>query len=305
MAEAQWYSAVNGQQQGPFGEQQFRAMIGRGEVRADTLVWSASLPGWTKAGDVPGLIPAAMRTPSAVPPVPLPGAPGQAAYPPVSYQQASQYPGGEPGAPMVTRAGPFGLLGRMLLVALCQLLIIPSPWANAAVYRWFTSTVDLPNGKRVVFNGRGGDIWYIFMAAALCGLIGAIHLVVQFLLIPLTALFYLMIVRWYFANLTWEGQRQPLQFTGAYIGFLGWSALMTISFLSIIGWAWVMTAQTRWICRHVEGSSQRLSFVGSGWGVLWRTFVLTITCIFIIPIPWMMCWFVRWWVSQLCLSPRS
>lgn len=298
MADTQWYSAVNGKQEGPFGEEAFRAMIARGEIRPDTLVWSPALAGWTKAGEVPGLTPASQRPPGLTPVIP--------AQPPAAWQtaQAADYPGGEPGEPIFTVAGPFRLLGWSLLVALCQLLVIPSPWANAGFYRWFVTTLVLPNRKRVAFTGRGGDIWYIFMLGALCGLLGAVHFAAQLLLLPLSVLFYRIIMRWFFAGLIWHGQREPLRFTGGYWAFLGWQAFLLVSLISIIGWAWVFTAMTRWICRHVEGSSKKLSFVGSGWAVLWRSVVLTITCIFIIPIPWMMQWYTRWVISQLCLSDR-
>lgn len=313
MADKQWYSAIGGQQQGPFGEEQFRGMIERGEIRPDTLVWNASLSGWIKAGEVPGLLPPAPPRPPGLPPAigaPPPAfpvqQPGYPAQQPAAWQtaQADPYPGGEAGQPLVTTAGPFGLLGRSLLVAIGQIFVIPSPWTGAAFYRWFVGTIELPNRKKVVFVGRGGDIWYAFMLAALCSLVGAAGFIVQLLLMPLTVLFYRIIVRWFFANLTWEGQRQPLQFIGGYWPFLGWQAFMTVSMISIIGWAWVFTAMTRWMCRNVVGSSKKLSFVGTGWSVLWRSVVFVLACIFIIPIPWMMRWYARWFVSQLCLSDR-
>jgi GYF domain 2 len=298
MADTHWYYAVDGKQQGPFDEAQFRSMIERGQIGPDMLVWSASMPDWAKARDVPGLIPASTRPPSLPPSVPL--------QRPATVQtlQAANYPGGEPGEPLLTTAGPFALLGRALLVAIGQFVIIPSPWTNAMFYRWLVTTIELPNRKRVTFTGRGGDIWYIFMLGALCGLAGAIHFLIQLLLLPLTVLFYRIIVRWVFAHLVWEGQREPLQFVGGYWAFLGWQAFFLVSLISVIGWAWVSTAMLRWMCRNVIGSSKRLSFVGGGWGVLWRGFVLGITCIFIIPIPWMMRWYTRWIVSQFCLSDR-
>ena len=303
MADKQWYYAANGKQEGPVGEPQLRAMIERGEVKPDALVWTASLSGWTRALDVPGLIPDALRPPpSAIPGVGTlqSGTFQSAPYPP----STSEWPGGEPGAALATTASVFGLFGRSLLAFIGQIFIIPSPWTSAAVYRWLVGTIELPNRKRVVFVGRGGDIWYAFILGALCGWIGVIHIGLQLLLMPLTVLFYRIIVRWLFANLTWEGQRQSLRFTGSYWGFLGWQAFMLLALFSIIGWAWVFTAQIRWMCRHVEGSSQRLSFVGTGWGVLWRSFVFGLTCIVIIPIPWMLRWYTRWLISQLCLSSR-
>ena len=56
MAERSWFFASNGQQQGPYGEAQFRDFIARGAVTPDTLVWSEGMAGWQKAGEIPGLM---------------------------------------------------------------------------------------------------------------------------------------------------------------------------------------------------------------------------------------------------------
>ena len=127
----------------------------------------------------------------------------------------------------------------------------------------------------------------------------------RFLLLPLTSLFYLITIRWFFAKLNWEGRSAPLAFTGSYWGLLGWLAFAWISFLTIIGWAWVTTAMLRWMCRHVQGSSKQLSFEGSGWGLLWRTFALGLCSALIIPIPWIFAWYARWIIAQLHLSDRA
>ena len=64
MSNRSWFYAANGQQQGPFPEAQLRDLITRGTVRADTLVWSEGMPGWQRAGEIPGLIPAGSAPPS-------------------------------------------------------------------------------------------------------------------------------------------------------------------------------------------------------------------------------------------------
>ena len=142
------------------------------------------------------------------------------------------------------------------------------------------------------------------MLSALCGFAGAIHGGLTVLLTPLTSLFFLLILRWAIANIAWEGRTAPLQFTGSYWGLLGWTLLGWLSFITIIGWAWVITAAMRWICRNVQGSSTQVSFVGTGWGVLWRTVLFVLGCCVIIPIPWLLRWLTRWFVSQTCLSNR-
>jgi hypothetical protein len=78
-----------------------------------------------------------------------------------------------------------------------------------------------------------------------------------------------------------------------------------LSFITIIGWAWVATATLRWICRHIEGTHTQLSFVGSGWGLLWRSVVYVLSIAFIIPIPWTYAWIMRWYTSQFHLSARA
>ncbi len=215
------------------------------------------------------------------------------------------YPGGEAGQPLAFTGGIWPLLGRSLLVAIGQALVIPSPWTTTSFYRWFVDHIQLPYGKQARFEGQPGDIWYIFMLLALCSYVGYVNDWLQFLIIPLTMLFYLFIMRWFLANLTWERRSAALAFSGSYWGLLGWAVLFAISFITVIGWAWVMTAMTRWLRRNVEWSSLRLSFIASGWGVLWRSLLFVLSCVFIIPIPWTLHWYIGWMISQFCLSERA
>ena len=67
---AAWHVAVNGQTQGPFTDQQLAESISGGQVTAATQVWSAGMPSWSTAGQVPQL--AAYFAPPAIPPPPLP-----------------------------------------------------------------------------------------------------------------------------------------------------------------------------------------------------------------------------------------
>ncbi|MEZ6126212.1 MAG: SPFH domain-containing protein [Planctomycetaceae bacterium] len=63
-----WHVAVNGASSGPFTPAHIAASIAAGEITPQTLVWTASLPNWTPAGQVPALAP--HFTPA---PPPLPG----------------------------------------------------------------------------------------------------------------------------------------------------------------------------------------------------------------------------------------
>jgi membrane protease subunit (stomatin/prohibitin family) len=49
---AQYFIAVNGQQQGPYNEQTLQQMIKQGSLTKDTLIWKQGMSTWTKAGDV-------------------------------------------------------------------------------------------------------------------------------------------------------------------------------------------------------------------------------------------------------------
>ena len=55
MSNRSWFFASKGQQQGPYPEAQLRALIVKGAVTADTLVWSEGMADWQKAGNIPGL----------------------------------------------------------------------------------------------------------------------------------------------------------------------------------------------------------------------------------------------------------
>ncbi len=48
----QVYVALNGQQAGPFGEEEIKNLITKGEMTQETLVWKQGMADWTKAQDV-------------------------------------------------------------------------------------------------------------------------------------------------------------------------------------------------------------------------------------------------------------
>jgi len=282
MASRQWYTAVGGKQEGPFPDERLRELIANGTVTAESLVWCEGMTDWTKAGAVPGLVSEARRAAT------VPAAPPAAGSGDVEH--------------LWTDVGVWPLLGRTLLLMLAEFVIIPLPWAATSYYRWFVSHIKMPQDQQVEFVGKPGDIWYIFMLSAACSYVGLIHGLLQLALIFLTTLFTLIIVRWFFANLSWEGRETSLRFTGGYWPLLGWTVLLAVSVVTIIGWAWVCTAWTRWMCKNVVGSERQLIFTASGWGVLWRTLLFTLSCVFIIPIPWTLHWIVRWFVSQFALA---
>lgn len=52
-AEGQLYASINGNQAGPFTEQEFIVLIQKKIVTRETLVWKNGLPNWVAAAQVP------------------------------------------------------------------------------------------------------------------------------------------------------------------------------------------------------------------------------------------------------------
>ncbi|MBQ7512753.1 MAG: DUF4339 domain-containing protein [Prevotella sp.] len=81
--QIQLHLSVNGQQYGPYNYDQVEQYVKAGSITAQSLVWMASLPAWTPAGQVPELQPLfapAPPAPGAMPPPPP--APGSVPPPP-------------------------------------------------------------------------------------------------------------------------------------------------------------------------------------------------------------------------------
>jgi hypothetical protein len=297
MSNRSWFYAANGQQQGPFPEAQLRDLITRGTVRADTLVWSEGMSGWQRAGEIPGLVPGGSGPPS----MPQPGGP-----PPMA---GGGYAGGSGcygGGPLSIDLPIWGFLGRSIVFMIGFLLVIPAPWVAVWAYRWFFSRIHVPGRPNLAFEGKVGDIWWVYMAMALLTYVGNADLYYfQYLSALLQAILGWMVLRWIVANLSSDGQKLPISFKGSAIGYIGWNILMYISVITIIGWAWVLAAWMRWNCRNIEGTQREVIFTGSGLEILWRTIVFILGCMVIIPIPWVMRWYTTWYASQFALAEKT
>ena len=290
MSNRTWFYASSGQQQGPYPEAQLRDLITRGTVGADTLVWTEGMSGWQRAGDIPGLVPGGSAPPS----VPHPGGP-----PPVAA-------GGYAGGALSIDVGIWELLGRSLVFIIGMVLVIPAPWVATWFYRWVVSRLYVPGRPNLAFTGQPLDIWYVFIAMGILTYVGAADLYyLQYLSIPIQAVLSWMVIRWIASNLSSNGQPLPIAFNGSALGYVGWQVLLYVSFITIVGWAWVATAWMRWICRNTEGTQREVIFTATGLEVLWRTIVFVIASIFIIPIPWVLAWFGRWYASQFALAERG
>jgi GYF domain 2 len=288
MANRSWFYAFQGQQQGPYPEAQLRDLITRGIVRPDTLVWSDGMAGWQKAAEIPEL----MSAGSGPPAVPQSG--------------ALMSTGGVGGNALSFDAGIWSFLGRSVLFVIGLLLVIPAPWTSTSFYRWMASRIRVPGRPNFAFNGQPLDLWYVFVIMGLMSYAGySGSNWIQLIVIPLQGFLSWMIVRWVAANLSSNGQQLPIAFNGSALTYVGWNVLMYISFITIIGWAWVITAWMRWNCKNVSGTRREITFNATGWEMLWRTFLFALGCGLLIPIPWVLRWYSGWYVSQFALVERG
>lgn len=296
MAERQWYYTSDSQQQGPVAESELKRLIAAGQVTANTYVWSDGMSDWRHAGDIPGLI--TMAPPPAF--APLPGGTLPSAAP--AYAKDGYF---------ASTFGTWALFGRGIVYIIGVALVVTAPWAATAFYRWIVSKIQVPGWPNLAFTGKIGDIWWVFVLLGLCGYLSQ-YIQTQRDYSYLSLLFELgqvvlgwLSFRWFIANISSNGQPLTLNFAGEILPYIGWQILFVISFVTIIGWAWVMTAMTRWICRNIAGTEREIIFTGKGEQVLWRGFVLFLTSILIIPIPWMLCWWTRWYVSQFAVAAHK
>ncbi|TPQ31186.1 hypothetical protein C2U70_24735 [Bradyrhizobium guangdongense] len=293
---ASWFYASEGKQQGPYQEAQFRDLVAQGVVRADTLVWSEGMAGWQKAAEIPGLMAGAGGPP---PMIPQPGGP------PMTGSGGQAGPGSEG-----SLAFDFGILEftwRSVVTLIGMILVIPAPWVFVWYTKWIVPCIRVPGRPNLSFTGNAMTLvpWYFgFIVLAIAIAFTEIQVLNNLLFIVQIVLYWLMI-KWLVANLASSGQPLGLSFVGSVWAYIGWNLLLAISLLTIIGWAWVMVAQTRWFCRNIQGTRRDIVFNGSGLQFLWRAIVAAILCGFIIPIPWMYRWMGSWMASQTELVPRG
>ncbi len=292
MSNRNWFYASEGQQKGPLPEAQLRDLIARGTVRSDTLVWTEGMSGWQKAGEIPGLVPG-----SAAPPA-MP----QAGGPPPVVASGS-YSGG----PLSVDFGIWDFTWRSIVFVIASCFVIPIPWVLVWYLKWLVPCIRVPGRPNLSFEGSAMTIvpWFfgaIVLAIAI-GLTG-IQWLNNLMFLVQIALYWLFL-RWFVANLASNGQPLGLSFSGSFWGYLGWTLLTVISFITIIGWAWVYTAWIRWTCRNIQGTRREIIFNGSGLEFLWRAIVSAIAASFIIPIPWVYRWMMRWLASQTVLVERG
>ena len=299
MANRSWFFASQGQQQGPYPEAQLRDFIARGAVGADTLVWTEGMAAWQKAGEIPGLMSAAAAARTAL----YPGGPPASA----AANTGGALNGSSGNGSLSIEFGIWEFVWRSLVFLIGAVFVIPLPWVFLMYCRWIVSCTRVPARPNLSFTGQPVTVlWWYLGAIALfvgLGLTGIRSLNVLVFLIQLGL--YWLAIRWFVANIASNGQPLGLGFSGSFWAYLGWNILAALSVITIIGWAWVYTAQMRWICRHIEGTRRELVFKATGLQYLWRGLVAALACVFVIPIPWALRWIMRWHASQIVLVERT
>ena len=289
MSNRSWFFASQGKQQGPYPEAQLHEFIANGMVTTETLVWTEGMAGWQKAGNIPGLL-----SGTSGPPV-VPGA------------GAVLGSGAPAGGSLSVDFGIWDFIWRTLVLFIGLLLVIPVPWVIVMYCRWIVSCTRVPDRPNLSFTGRPVTILWWYLGAiflSICLALTGIQYLNALMIFVQVGLYWLGI-KWFVANIASNGQPLGLGFSGSYWGFLGWNILSALSIITIIGWAWVYTAQMRWMCRHVEGTRRDIVFNATGLEFLGRSLVTGLGCIFIVTVPWVMRWFIRWQVSQVALVERG
>lgn len=205
------------------------------------------------------------------------------------------------------------LAGYMLLSAVASLVIIPLAWVNVAIQRWFCRNLKFSDGSSASFAGKGEQIvgWFILYITIVVGFqvlnfkipdsaIGSRLLLLAGYALAITGI-GLILLRWTVSKV--ELSIGPkLSFEGTYGEFIGWYALLLLSFLTVIGWAWASAGMYRWMARSTRGSGIQFAFHGKGHQLLWRTLVCGLLCLFIIPIPWMIIALMQWVVENITMT---
>lgn len=303
-------------QQGPVSGGDIARLIRNGTINRDTLMWYPGMADWRPAGQIGDFAslfggPASpMRQPLGAPP--LRGQAYSQMAPQMGSMAAAQPGVAGPAGALVPDYPVWGLCWRVLVFAFCASFFIPAPWCIAALYRYIIGQTSLPDGRRLTFAGSGGDIWYLFIGPLIA--IIAVAILARF--IPLLGLLNLfvdlflffvlpyLLIRWVCEKVGAEDGSVKLGFAGSIWGLVGFQLLLFLSYLTIIGWAWVIPAMQRWICRNVTGTHS-FEFAATGLEMLWRTLVFSFASAFIIPIPWMMRWYYAWFVSQIRVADHA
>jgi len=289
MPDRSWFVAVNGQQLGPYPEPQFRDLIAQRTITAQTHVWSEGMADWQKAGDVPGLM-------------------ADLVAPPMVQQDAAaadKAKSSGDGAALSADLPIWSFAAYCVVLMAGNIFVFPSPWTATAFYRWLAPRIHVPGRSNLGFFGRVDEIWYVIIALTATGYIGLVNDKLQYVTVPAQAALSWMLLRWVVSSLASNRRPLPIRFEGSIWVYIGFHVVSFIAVFTVIGWAWVVTAWIRWICRNLVGTRREVIFNATGLEMLWRTVVFVLLTILIIPIPWVLRWYASWFVSQIALVERD
>ena len=205
------------------------------------------------------------------------------------------------------RGPTVGTFLRLFVQWIFSQLVLPTAWGTAILYRWLVGCVRFSDGTTATFVGRPVQVWgWIALSVAMYHVPNLVVCVISssnpfacmlypqvrqealadggpsarnfnvttgLAILPIVIYVELVVYRWIVAGVRLR-DGPLLQFTGSYLPLLGWTVLIVVFVITIIGWAWASTAFFRWLARNVEGDAVGFEFEGSGWGFLWRMLVV-------------------------------
>jgi hypothetical protein len=137
----------------------------------------------------------------------------------------------------------------------------------ASFYGWMISRIHVPGRGYLGFTGKPLDIWYVFVGLALMTYIGgALDIPFELRLVSVAGLSVLD------DGALGDGQSHggrpaaSAQFRRQPMGLYRLYLLLAVSFITIIGWAWVIVYWMRWICSNIGGTRRAISFNATGLG---------------------------------------
>jgi len=152
---------------------------------------------------------------------------------------------------------------------------IPEAWWKRGFCRWMLRHISATDGSKAAFSAKPKHVWFWF--PLLWILIMAQHpLRDSAMRLPVNAVEIILgwwvgwrITKWMIAGLELQNGVK-FRFTAPPLQYAGWSALIVLSFFTIVGWAWAIIAFLKWVFRHVESDRAELRVLAQPADLLWR-----------------------------------
>ena len=261
MADAYYYVDDAGQQQGPIAVDDILALVRRGTVRAETLSWTAGMSDWARAKAVPAFASAFAAAPR-------------------HSVRARRRCASTPVGPLTGAFPAWGLFWRSVVLALGIIFVLPAPWAGVWFYKWFAGKVVLPGGRPLRLEAQVGGVWWLFLGLGVMQWVGpTLDVALDVRWGGALSSIFGLIFGWRLSAGSAATSKPRTARPGSplpadILPYIGWSLLVGVSFVTIIGWAWAFKYFLHWICARIEGVP-RFAFNGGGFAILWRGVVFT------------------------------